>query len=440
MKRKKSDSTYTLSVVLPVVDADDADGNPIPWEKLNQILNPTFRFVTDLANWAVQTLFKKDTVNVYSTPNAVKPGLKSETDKCYLYGEAVRAYPDWKEKTKDFSSSAAEVIHNVHWKYMEDRFDILFRHESRLTTYQYPYPIPFNNQRWSLDKDERSGWYVAVIGLPGHPRIRLRLQQGTEFRRQLALLRQIETGVAKVGAAAIYRNNKGRLMFKAVGNFPKVKREGATNVCFLHTDPNALLVAEVNGRRVTVTNADHLKRAMKVFTHYADKHRRFLQRSSEDKKREVRMNRNHRKNFNTYIDGRCEKQNNRMDTALKQIAAQISRFCERQRVGLIAYDDSIRSFLPDGFRWFDLKDYIRTVFTGRMGGEWIDADGTGGPYTKADSDEGREERQQWLTEAKQRIEAETATTKRVVAHGQRKGSHPAVTPPTDSMSLQKVNG
>lgn len=229
-------------------------------------------------------------------------------------------------------------------------------------------------------------------------------------------------------------------------------------MCYLHTDPNALLVAEIDGHRAKVTNGDHLRRlraiivrknradeppkrlegiqrAGDVIDRRAAKHRVWLQRVSEDRKHEVRMSGKQRKNLNKYVEGRCNKQDRRMKTAIEQIVAQVVGLCKRQGVGTIAYNDKNRDFLPDKFRWAALKTGIRDAFVDGLGGEWVDAtECPDGPYTCEDSDKGAEERREWTRRltAKPKatpVKAAAVTTawKRVEEDINRTGSHPAVT-------------
>lgn len=400
--------TFVRSVVLPVSVPLGADptGAPWTWQSFNAALLPAFRLSTDLANWCVRRLFVLDDPAIAKTPDAVK--------KWYGYKDAGEHYPD-KAKWSGAMASLNIVTRTAQRKYVQQRFDVMVRHDSSLLTYRFPQPFPVHNACWQTDYAD-GGFPTVRLALPGVGQVELRLKRDGGFRRQLAMFRQLHDGTAKKSEAALYRDRKEQLLLKMVGHFPRHDRGGADNVCFLHTDPNALLVAEINGRSVTVTNGDHLKRAHAVVRETADRHRRFLQRVGEDKKREVRMDPRQRGNLNRKVDERCAKQRARIDTAVKQIAAQVARFCERQRVGLVAYDDANKDFLPDGFPWHALKTRICQLFVGETGGEWVD-----GQFTHITEDE---ERREWLTRAR----ATAAAGSRAVAHSRRAGSHPAVTP------------
>lgn len=382
------------------------------WDALRPALHAAWRLSTGLANWCVHRLYGLDTPNERKTPEAVA--------KWYGYGDAGKNYAAWGEWAGAMASAQC-VIRGVQRKYGQVRFKVMVRHDQRVLGYRYPFPFPVHNQNWRTDYAP-GGFPLVTLALPGLGTVTLRMKRSAEYRRQLAMFRQLHDGTAKKGEAALYQNRKGELLLKMVGRFPRRERGEATNVCFLHTDPAALLVAEVNGRSVTITNGDHLRRAMAVIRETSDRHRRFLQRISEDKKREVRMDRRQRANLNKKVDERCAKQRARIDTAVKQIAAQVARFCQRQGVGLIAYDDCVKTFLPDGFAWHAIKERIVRMFVGEMKGEWVD-----GHYTHLNSDE---EKVEWLNRAR----ATVAAGRKAVANANRNGSHPAVTPPTSADS------
>lgn len=403
----------TLPVAVPL--GNDQNGTPWTWESFNEAMTKAFRLSTDLANWSVHFLFRRDVPGQQAEPDEIKPRSKTNPGGCYLYGDAVKSFPNWSTLTEGATQSAQCVFQAVHRKYRQDRFAIMFRSASQLLTYRYPYPFPIHNAAWVPRYDD-GGFPVVSVAIPGVGRVELRLKRRADFGRQLANFKMLHDGTAKRGEAALYRDRKGVLLLKMVGTFPRKERQGADNVCFLHTDPNAMLVAEINGRSVTVTNGDHLKRAHAIIKTVNERHRRFLQRAGEDKKREVRMDRDQRANLNKVVDDRCGKQNARLNTAVHQIAAQTARFLERQRVGLVAYDDSVKTFLPDGFQWYALKERLVQLFVGEMGGEWVD-----GTFVHLNTDE---EKREWLTRAR----AVLVVAPKVAAHKSRapRKSHPAV--------------
>lgn len=436
----------TLPVGVPL--GNNANGQPWTWASLNAALADCWRLSTDAANWCVQQLYRRDTTGAPAMPAAVKPRSKANPGGFYSYAEFGAAFPDYRTRWKGATQSLNICLRYAERKYREQRFDVIHRSQNGLLTVRYPYPFPVDADAWKTTY-EAGGFPVVTLSLPGVGSVGLRLKRRADFGRQLAMLRQLHDGTAKKGEAAIYKNRKGDVLLKLVGHFPKRERGKAINVCFLHTDPAALLVAEINGRKVTVTNGDHLKRwevaNRKQERNYVaavaagktpaipphrgggpvpcaaipamqDVRKTMLQRAREDKKREVRMSRRQRVHLDTSVDARCEKHRHRIDTAVKQIAAQVVRMCERQGVGLIVYDDAEQSFIPGGFPWHALKTRLQQVFVGEMSGEWID-----GNYVALKTDQ---EKQEWLSRARNTA----AAGRRAVANRRRSGSHPAVTP------------
>lgn len=387
----------TLAVTLPVAEVVGRS-----WDWLRPHLDAAWKLSTDLANWSVHRLYTLD-VPGGKEPAAVK--------NWYGYGDAGSNFPGWSGWAGAMASAQC-VLRAVHRKYRQVRFDVMVRHAAHLLTYRHPYPFPVHKQNWKAGYAD-GGFPTVTLPLPGCGAVTLRLKRRADFGRQLARFKQLHDGTAEKGEAALYRDRDGQLLVKLVGQFPRPARGPADNVCFLHTDPNALLVAEINGRSVTVTNADHLKRAFAIITTTAARHRAFLERARQDKKREVRMDRDRRRQLDAAVAERCKKMDRRMGTAVDQIAAQVVRFLERQRVGLVAYDDSVRSFLPDGFRWHDLKDRVKTLFVGDLAGGWVC-----GEFVSL-NEEGRES---WLAKAR----ATATAGRRALSNARRKGSHPKV--------------
>lgn len=343
--------TVPRAAVVPVWKPDDCS-----WEELNESLRAGWDFTTAMANWCVHFLFRRDDLGE-KTPSSVKLKSKSNPEGAYLYGSAVREFPGWDDLSAGIAASANIVTRDVHRKYLQKRFEIVVRKQSNLLTYRYPYPFPVHNQNWSVEFD-RTGPVVSVP-LPVLGRVRLRLKCGGEFRRQIGMLRQILSGAAKKGEAALYRTKKGQLLFKAVGTLPvRADRDRFENACYLHTDPGAFLVAEVNGRKVNISNGDHIKNLVA-------RHRVFLQRTGEDKKREVRMDPRQRSNLEKAVDARCIKQNDRVKTHVEQVTSQVAKYCERGKVGVVVFDDSDRTFIPEGFPWHAFGERLGHKLTER---------------------------------------------------------------------------
>jgi hypothetical protein len=403
--------TVVHTVTVPV-------GSPIgcEWAELNAALTQCWRLSTYAANWCVQQLYRRDTVGVEKTPGAVKPRGKNNPGGYYSYGEYLKAHPTADADWRGAKQSLNICLRYAERKYRDCRWNVMVRHEQNLLTVRYPFPYPVDADGWTPSYDD-GGFPVVTLSLPGLGRVALRLKRRADFGLQLAMFKQLHDGTAKKGEAALYRNRKGDLLLKLVGHFPRGERGPAANVAFVHTDPNAMLVVEINGRAANVTNADHIRR------HIA-RHKTMLQRTGEDKKRELRMDSRQRKNLEKHVGDRCEKQRNRMDTYVKQVAAQVAKMCDRQGVGTVAYDDTNTAFMPDGFPWHALKTRLRQLLEGEGSCGWID-----GQFAHLNEEGGKEE---WLRQA----QATLSAARKVSAHKSRpRGkSHPAVSTTRETSS------
>jgi hypothetical protein len=406
-----SKDTAIRCITLPVAEPIGSS-----WEALNAALKGSFRLSTDLANWAVHRLYGLD------MPGQAK--LPATITEWYGYGDAGLHFPAWGDWAGAMSSAQC-VLRGVHRKYKQDRFGFMVRGD-RILNFRYPYPFPVHNKDWKAGYAD-GGFPQVELPLPGIGRVTIRLKRRADFGRQLAGFRDLVEGAAKKGEAALYRNGKGDLLLKLVGHFPKRDRGKPLNVAYVSADPAALLVVEVNGHKANVTNGDHIRREFARTRSMIGRHKAFLERARQDKKREVRMDRRQRASLNKFVADRCDKQNARVQTFAKQVAAQVARMCERKGVGVVCYDDAATGFMPD-FPWHALKTRIHQIVVGEMGCDWIAKDSDGmdvgrwknGFTTLADP----KEKDEWLRLAK----AATTAGKRQLASRRRTSSHPKVAP------------
>jgi hypothetical protein len=434
-----------LSVTIPVSRplGEDADGRPWTWESFRPVVRTAFKASTDLANWAVHHLYRRDDIGIEETPDAVKMGAKAEKGKCYLYGTASAEYPKW-AAWAGAAINAQTVLRTVHQKYLRDRFATVVRHSSKLVHYRYPYPYPVHNQSWSTgyrasapnpdyspDGDRRKRVWVASdsptafpvvnVTLPGVGGVTLCLKRKRDFRRQLALFRKLHDGVVVKGSASLRENRKGQTLVKLSGWFPREVTD-AKHACLIRTDPRAFMVAEVDGRKPWLLNCDHLRRlcahggpsaALEV-SDTLRVNKAYGQRVSEDNKREKRQSRSQRRSLATYREGRSEKYRNRTTTAIQQIVAQVRRFAQRQGVVVVVYDDSVRSYLPESFAWAAMRTRLVTAL-----------DGAGVTVISADTMH-PEEKEEW-SKTPTLATALAIAGRRLVAGCRRRGPHPKVT-------------
>jgi hypothetical protein len=358
-------NTVTRCVTLPVRSCGEnvsiLDTFRRPW-----------RLATDLANWCQRELALHD------------PGLRQpDHDKMLKYepkafnGRSLYAHVTancpFRSEFDGAAGSMGAIIKHVEdaWRKHPKfgRFSVLWKGEAAPCVFRFAFPWPVRSQELRILRGKNDE-PQAVITLPGG-RVVAALASGKEFYRQSKQFDILLADLSRLKQAKVCaRFRCGKLVgvdIRLVGSFD-VNEATGDNAAEIHTDANALLIARVSGHQPWIINADHLRR-------WQEQHRVFLQRSGEDMKREKRMTPQQRKNLQKAIELRCVKHHARMDTGIKQIAAQLVRFCERQRVGCVAYNDTIREYFPDGFQWANLESIMRAKLA-EFGVKWISTDGT----------------------------------------------------------------
>lgn len=331
----------------------------MPWPEFCKLVHGCWAHSTALANWSVQQLAIADLVR---TPGMEKPPKRGFVN---LYAVAKKSYPDWGWWAGAYKQ-AGSVLREAEKRYGAMRKDIL-RFSASLPTFRYPHPYPVHNQSWEARFDD--GKPVVRVQFPGGS-VDLELRGGPEFGRQLALFRRLVEGKAKKCALAVRghltssSNRRGTMEERTPGGGDRkhwrilvkfvVKTEAAERtadrVLTLCTDPQALWVAELDGRRAWVLNADHVRRACL----WQESHRLRLQRWAEDTKAERRSDPYRRRQFNESRERCCLKHARRMDSWVKESVSHLLRFCLRQRVGTVAYLGRDAGFMP-GFPWYKLN-------------------------------------------------------------------------------------
>lgn len=318
----------------------------ISWSELDPLLRQCWSMSTQLANWAASELALIDTLTLDRSARKLPPMPSLAPGG--LYALFTRSYPD-RAAWAGAAAAANCVLRAVQKKYAAERLDFLWRRSRSLPTFRYPYPFPVHNQNWSAEygKDR-----VPLVGaaLPGG-RVVLRLRGGPEMGRQLAGFAQI-VGGAKRGELALYRKGT-HAMAKLVAHLPARQPEGSTKTLLVRTDPNALWVAEIDGTRDRVWNQDHMRELIET-------HRVWLQRVSEDTKREKRVPRKMRRHIDQKRVDRCRKYNDRISTFCHEMSRQLVEFAARQKVATIIYDDEQKGYLGAGrFAWARLREMVR---------------------------------------------------------------------------------
>lgn len=360
------------------------------WRDLHKLLHECWRQSTDLANWCARELDRRDVTRtpdlkrlppMPAIPDTRKPAdwLGPRTKGGVLrglYGLAAVAFRTDRGFWAGCAQAVAAVTRDVERKYRRERKAIVWDGDRRPARYRYPFPFPVHASCWSAGYE--GGKPVLTVSLPGR-KVRLQLRGGPEFGRQLADFRRVAAGEAKRCQLLISRQRASegchrrtsaerepgggervsyRVTVKMVVEAPRREAPGG-RVLTLCTDPAALWVAELDGRRAWVLNADHVKRAVD----WQAGHEARRQRWAQDCKAERRGDPRKRKQFQAGRERCAGKHARRMKSWCQECAAHLTRFAVRQRVGLVAYDDSCKDFLP-GFPWHLLGQCLGNALAG----------------------------------------------------------------------------
>ncbi len=319
------------AVTMPVVEPLSGS-----WKELRDALAEAWKQTTAASNFILTECYARD---VRRQPGEEK---MPPMPRVYLYPE-IRA--KWPELTPQ---SVASLEQAMQGKYRAKRYEVIWTCASTLPTMRYPQPFPVHNQSWSVYFDDGNRPVISIR--IGESRWELRLKGGARYRRQLASVRQMVSGDATRGEAALYKQGDD-IMVKMVAWLPRpTTPKGLDGVLRVRTAENSLLVAlDDKGERIWTVNADHIPR-------WIAEYGRTLQRLREDRKAEQRPV----PSFERHQDSLVAKQRNRMKSAVQMMAAQLANFARRRRYASVRYDDSAVGYVLS-FPYFLLRDRIKTV-------------------------------------------------------------------------------
>lgn len=328
----KDNQTIIRVAIFPIAEIVGSD-----WKTFRaEALHPAWQDSTALSNWAMQELATRD---VRRKIGDTKLGPMPKID---LYNIGFTKKGFWGvDQWELCKSSATCVLRRVDRAYRSKRFAILWRGSMSFPSFRYPQPYPVHNANWKAELVE--GKPHVVFNMKGQS-WRLRLKSGPEFARQMKTFRQIVNG-AKKCELTIYKQRE-HTMVKMACHVPKPEAKSGQTL-LVRTDTDAFLVAELEGRQAWILNADHIRR-------WIASHKAYLQRISEDTKREKRWPAKMKRNIQKVREARCEKQNNRLDSWCHEVSAMILGFAQRNGCGTIIYDDVLQTYFPS-FPWFSLR-------------------------------------------------------------------------------------
>jgi len=352
-KTKKSKSADVIHAVsLPIVGPE----NPDDWPQLADELSHGFRVATDVSNWAMHEMFKRDEVLVGDGNTKLPPPPDSWKT---IYADSVARWPELASSVRN------PLLQAAHHKYAKFRYSLVRNFDKRMPKWRFPQPIPLKNGTYRIEWDGTSVWLrFRLVGLKracGRT-WRVRMKGGRDWHRQIREIREILAGDGEfLQAIIVARPKKGSS--RSNGKFARpvmvrivVRRPVRTgnvarpNVLLVRTMPDSLLVARVRGdaRNCRHLHGDHIVRA--IIAHDVQIDRLRSDQRCFDRRAGRRM------------DALTEKMKRCMDTWCKQTAAAISRWAVSRRCGLVIWDDSVRTFLPH-FRWDNLETTVRHALT-----------------------------------------------------------------------------
>jgi hypothetical protein len=376
------DGWCVRSVTLPVarvLGRQDAGptSRPEPVEGFLRHFLPAWRMATDLANWAMQEIVRRDvrrtpdmeTLPAYSArsmwgtfPRRLKRVGAPVEQVGTLYDYWNRNAPsEFRRAWDGAAGSASAVLKQVEdtWKHHSrfGRWAVLWKGEARPMVHRFPCAFPVRKQDWRGWWQDRPGGRAAAVSvtLPGG-RYLLELDRSPELRGQLADFARLLSGEATPGDLKLVPVERGGRLVGAkvtlTGRFPRAAR-GEGPAAVIRTAPDALLVVEVEGRPPWVLYCDHLKRVV-------GQYETWLERSRVDLKHEKRWPAAKRRRWVRRREPAVARHRGRIDSENKQAARAAANYVLRQGCSAAVYNDSERSYLPS-WPWAALRERIRCI-------------------------------------------------------------------------------
>lgn len=335
----------------------------LEWPDLRKLWRQASQDARVLANWAYRHL-------VSIEPPKTPEGKLGKYPKVYLYGNATASGPGWGTLG---AAVGSQVLRQVEADYRADRYEMYVLGTRSTRCYGRGIPIHVAAQGIRLTEEEGR----IYVSLPvGGQRVQLRLSGSHRHRRQVMRLRRLIAQPLLIGSAKLYerkkpggeatdgqqgRENGGGARYKTeliVGISGEEERRGADNregTLHVRTDKDSLLIALTpDGDKVWYYHADHVKRLLMMH----DRHLGRLQRMSDDRKMERRRPRRFGADFASNVQAQCKRDRDRTRSAIQQVAAHFVAYAVRQRVDLIVFDDTDRSF-GGSVPWAALREAIR---------------------------------------------------------------------------------
>jgi hypothetical protein len=319
------------AVVIPVASpAEHGKGSQEQWTQLRETLKDAWIRSTEAANWALRRLLAND---VTRTPGDTKC---PKMPKIYLYGER-----DW----TGWSQSASAVLRTIEASYRSKRYQVVWTGGVSLPNVRYPYPYPVHNTLWKLYENPDGGLFFECR-LP-EQRVSMRLKGGSEYRHQLMSARWLIQNPHCRCEASIYTRGK-QIVVKLVGWFPKEERAKTNGIMFIDTAEQSFLVARnARDEQLWIIHGDRCR-------DWIVRHDQYMQRWHDDRKYELRRPSRESRKYCEDMQAKCQKNNDRIDSFIKESAAQCVNHAKRRNLAKIIYNDSCQTLFPR-FPWYQMR-------------------------------------------------------------------------------------
>jgi len=371
--------------VARVVGRLDARGDDVEFtEGFLRHFHPAWRAATDLANWAIRELARRDvrrTPEMETLPKYDPAAMfgtfkrrlkrKGADPKAPQVGTLYSLWNDqsvmplaWRQLWDGATGSALTVLTAVEdaWKGHKSfgRLAVLWQGKARPMVFGYPYPFPIRAGDWWAGWHDDPGGRIPRVAVPLlGGRYLLELDRSPELKWQLRDFDALVTGAARGADLKLVPVSRGGRVVgvKAIiaGRFPRTPAPQQTErVATVTTGAENLITVEVPDRDPFVISGDQVRGAV-----YG--HTRWLARYRNDMKHEKRWPaRKRRRMVAGGAAAHIERQHGRIDSELKQIAAAVVGFARRQRCGVLVYRDAERSFVPS-LPWHALRERLRCL-------------------------------------------------------------------------------
>lgn len=348
----------------------------VNYREFRKALNVSWKQCAQIGNYYMGRLFSMDTQPIKD--GKLVPMSFSNDDRNALSRLCRTVFPDIDSQSLYSMTRAAES------RYKQARFDIHIRVAKSVPSYRIPTPLPVHNQSSPISLDDK-GRVLVRLRIAGQQFVARLKDDEKRFGRQLAPLRRAALGELRRGDLSIRDKGNGQTLITIPVFVPREKTERQDVAMLVRTDPECLIVGEIQGRNIFLLNERHINRWNRKHERFyhswaaqavsetgevlesielpnlkwlVDHHTDLVQRMGEDSKAERRgkvpyhegqtrrERRQHHQNMLRALETRCQKHHERIKDAIHKISRVIVNHAVRRKCCLIAWEDSRRTYMP----------------------------------------------------------------------------------------------